>query len=1376
MIISQFLYESHQQLYGALSQLEENRPCLIQIFTNALLPTEAVSLAKKIAEICPQAKIIGSSVSGVIYQGAQYDNHTLVVAEQYHHTEIATHLVSLEGNTHQQIASQLHRHMGDDQPALMRLFVGGYYDYAHQLIEEMNVLRPALHIVGGMAGELHPAPKELPFVFDHQQALAQGLVLCTLSSETLKVYGRINTAHEPIGQLHTITEVKDRAILSIENEPAQEWLQRNFGVLSTKEYDTWEDIAQNDPLVRLQLALASHNRAIRFIHYDERSGEISQYFSRLTAGSQFRISYTSPSKCVEESLDSCREVATTPIEQLFCYSCLFRKLYLKNCAQWELSPYHKNPVSGIFLLGEFGYSKEGNALLNGSCVLSGVAEKENYLTVDMAALESLEDIRTEDEKLMDFILRRQRQTATKANQQILDEMIAHESNHFISPYQRMDVGVSVGDLSKYEQDKEHLAFNKLCMVRAENADVLVGHRGQLGYLSQLKFLLEQLKHSQKERDSLVNLHFYSVKSDTFLVASNQSVDRFAFSRYINDLQRRCDDIQKTQSEMPLLLRFVLVRNHPFLLERAYAIMESCRSSQLHVIADDRFEDGELTPVDHNPVDELGCIQLIQYALSNDKVVPYYQGLYNNQTGEIDRYEALMRLQGEDGQIYTPYHFMEISKKYRLYLDLNLKMFQAVLRDFNHLNRGVSINLSVHDILSPRFCQEMRTALGTFHTPSNLTFELLEDECIANMDGIQPFISEVRSYGVKIAIDDFGSGYSSLLEIAKIRPDSIKIDGQIISNLDKSQENESILEAISLLGQRLSIELVAEFVENAAIQKQILAHSIFYSQGYHFARPQPFEVIFREATAQRHPSQTAEHPEAEEVAAVPPTSLPLDGTYTTEQMDFFRAVEALSSNIFFRLNLRTGQMRHFGTAQQEMGVPPVMENFPQSALDAGVISAEDLPAVVDSIRLMRQGVEKPSYFRIYNPDHIANWYRMDYKLVLDQRNIPVEVIGKLTDIQQQKDLETRVSIDPMTGCLRKDAFESLVADHMQKFPNGSGIMFIIDLDNFKAVNDNLGHRFGDRVLRGVGDKLRALFRDDDYVGRIGGDEFMVMLIGTNDMEVGKSKANGILAALDATYTGTSAAYHLSASIGIATYPSHGTTFQTLYDNADMALFDAKNRGKNGYVVYHDALSKGTMENTLPFEVAARTLAQHYDPQVVEQVFSLLFETKEFDISIQTVLEIIGNRFGVSRCYIFELHPTLPDCYQNTYEWCNQGISEEKWRLDEVPLSLFQDFFDQGNGDGVLYCNDLAMLQREDSRAIMKAQGIQSFLHTYITSNDTISYVIGVDECHTTRIWTPIEVSTILQASKIIAQFLSYKRIIQAVQAMNTTEPAPSPQKD
>ncbi len=835
MLSIQHLFQSMPELERALAAVDRTRDCQVQIFTADRAPQQALALAQQVQALVPQAQIIGSSANAVIYQGEQYDNATLLTVEQYEHATVRTALVPLAGKTYSDIASEIHAFWRADMPRLLRMFVGNYYDYAHQLIHAMNALMPSVHIVGGMAGEI--AIDTVPFVFDATQVTEHALVFAGVVGQHLSIYDRIHTSHSTIGSAHTITGATDRAIDTIDDQPAQVWLQRNLGFLSTKQYATWEEIAANDPLVHFQIALAGHERATRFLHYEESSQAITQYFSRLDAGTKFRISYTSPTRCVEECTTTCQEVRKQPMEQLFCYSCLFRKLYLKNCAHWELSPFHKNAVSGVFLLGEFGYSNGANTLLNGSCVLSGIGETEHYMNVDMGCLDRLNEIQDDSEDLLDFILKKQRITESAENRLLLDDIISRENNRLSNMFHYLDPHLKMDNMLKYELDKSTEQYTKLCLMKIENADVLLSYLGPANYYDQLKETVNYLNVKQAQSETASALHTYSINTDTFAVAASDVITREQFLQVIEQMQQDCEDAQVLFCNTPYMLRYVVVFEQDYLLEQAYSLLELHRNTQTRLIIDDASE-CKIT----SSRNDLDNINLIQYALSQDKVVPYYQGIYNNRTKKIDCYEALMRLEDREGNILAPIQFMESSKKYRLYLDLNLKMFEAVLRDFEHVDCAVNINISAHDIASARFRYIMRQRLKAFPKPSNLTFEILEDEYFKDIEGLKEFIREVRTYGVKIAVDDFGSGYSNLLELIKICPDYLKIDGEIIRGIHTNYENEVIVDMISTLGKRLNINLIAEFVENGDIQEILEKYHILRSQGYCFAKPLPFHAI------------------------------------------------------------------------------------------------------------------------------------------------------------------------------------------------------------------------------------------------------------------------------------------------------------------------------------------------------------------------------------------------------------------------------------------------------------------------------------------------------------------------------------------------------
>ena len=111
-----------------------------------------------------------------------------------------------------------------------------------------------------------------------------------------------------------------------------------------------------------------------------------------------------------------------------------------------------------------------------------------------------------------------------------------------------------------------------------------------------------------------------------------------------------------------------------------------------------------------------------------------------------------------------------------------------------------------------------------------------------METLHTFIRQVRQYGVQIAIDDFGSGYSNFLQLMDIHPDYLKIDGEIIRHLHQSETNRKLLRAITVLGREYDMKIVAEFVENKAIQDYILDYGIQYSQGFYFCKPADFDQL------------------------------------------------------------------------------------------------------------------------------------------------------------------------------------------------------------------------------------------------------------------------------------------------------------------------------------------------------------------------------------------------------------------------------------------------------------------------------------------------------------------------------------------------------
>ncbi len=173
----------------------------------------------------------------------------------------------------------------------------------------------------------------------------------------------------------------------------------------------------------------------------------------------------------------------------------------------------------------------------------------------------------------------------------------------------------------------------------------------------------------------------------------------------------------------------------------------------------------------------------------------------------------------------------------------------------------------------------------------------------------------------------------------------------------------------------------------------------------------------------------------------------------------------------------------------------------------------------------------------------------------------------------KVLDTKAHIDQLTGILNKRSFEESAdrAFNLENAPERYALI-LIDVDNFKGVNDTLGHAYGDEVLAGVGEILRMVFRADDFLGRLGGDEFCVLLYlpssadYSTTVEYTSEKCRQLCAAFASNYTGPDKKYKVSASIGAAFFPQHGNSFSELYQCADKALYESKRKGKDTYTLY------------------------------------------------------------------------------------------------------------------------------------------------------------------------------------------------------------------
>ncbi|MDQ0247765.1 diguanylate cyclase (GGDEF)-like protein/PAS domain S-box-containing protein [Bacillus fengqiuensis] len=211
-------------------------------------------------------------------------------------------------------------------------------------------------------------------------------------------------------------------------------------------------------------------------------------------------------------------------------------------------------------------------------------------------------------------------------------------------------------------------------------------------------------------------------------------------------------------------------------------------------------------------------------------------------------------------------------------------------------------------------------------------------------------------------------------------------------------------------------------------------------------------------------------------------------------------------------------------------------------------------------------------RIICPDGEIRWAALNVNSIVDSAGRVAALNGTIVDItegkKREEELKTLAFYDSLTDLPNRQLLHMYLKKALarsKRHEQTLTVMFI-DLDGFKNVNDTLGHEAGDLLLKEVADRLHRLVREDDFVSRLGGDEFIIVLEEVGEQEAGDI-AQRILDEISIPYDIHEQKAHVSPSIGISIYPTNGENQETLIENADKAMYFAKHNGKNNYQFYN-----------------------------------------------------------------------------------------------------------------------------------------------------------------------------------------------------------------
>lgn len=288
---------------------------------------------------------------------------------------------------------------------------------------------------------------------------------------------------------------------------------------------------------------------------------------------------------------------------------------------------------------------------------------------------------------------------------------------------------------------------------------------------------------------------------------------------------------------------------------------------------------------------------------------------------------------------------------------------------------------------------------------------------------------------------------------------------------------------------------------------------------------------------------------------------------------YRIAMELSKDVLFEYHIKSDEMVFSDKFKDLIGRSPIIHQYRRSCEKRrDMIHPDDWGIYLELCQELSEGKNYIEVeFRLKDRLGEFIWCQLMGKTIYDDANRPLRVIGKLVNVDTQKReleaLEYKATRDPLTGVYNKEVTIKKIDKFITGNKDGMHMLMIIDIDDFKSINDTYGHLLGDKVLNYVIGRIKDIFTEGEIIGRIGGDEFVIFAGNIPDTSEVLEKAQALKNALDSTYLNDKQAIPIAGSIGIAIYPEAGLHYEQLIDRADSALYKVKEHGKNNFMLYH-----------------------------------------------------------------------------------------------------------------------------------------------------------------------------------------------------------------
>ena len=475
-----------------------------------------------------------------------------------------------------------------------------------------------------------------------------------------------------------------------------------------------------------------------------------------------------------------------------------------------------------------------------------------------------------------------------------------------------------------------------------------------------------------------------------------------------------------------------------------------------------------------------------------------------------------------------------------------------------------------------------------------------------------------------------------------------------------------------------------------------------------------------------------------------------GLSQERELAIYSTMLDLNKEIAFEWDLKADRITCSPKWEERFGYPFGMSGSAKFASASVYIHPDDIEILKRASEQVHQGVKRDSVVvRVLDSSGHYLWNRIRATVQKDENGVPTTVVGLMIDIdsdqQTSRALRAKAEQDSLTGLLNKDTTRTRVEDYLASMSEEQhAALLIIDLDNFKAVNDTYGHMFGDAVLNRAATMIRSQFRETDIIGRIGGEEFLVLMKDIPDRELVARRCEKLIQLMSQLYDRQLQDIHFSCSVGIALVPENGNDYRDLFMRADQALYHAKGLGKRTYQFFDSSKAVARFESKVNPHIRTRGGLTAFWGTAAVYMLEQMYETQCFSATFQSVLNLMGNQLQAEHLFFvsFEREDTV-------LEWNTTYLQPDAEQPDFTctPDDMARLFGE----DEVFCCHDMEQLD-ELEREIVQKHHAASLLLCPIKTRDELRGYVGMRSCGQVRLWTQEEIDTLTLLAHLASLFL------------------------